>query len=1024
MTGPRPTPDPGHWWLPWCVHGLLFVALTGLATCTPRGPVEQEVALPAGQELRLDVRAGEAHHLFFTADAGEYLHLLVKQDGVDVEVFLDGPGGNLLYEGDTPSGRTGTEEVFLVAAEKGLHTLRLVPFGHDAAGRLTVEVRERRPASGADRLRARARTAQARALRRSLLDEHEAAVAAYQQALPLLEADGEDELWAQSNWHLGETLAAAGRLREAAEQLQRSLAIFEERGDLLGQARAATDLGGVLHSLGDLQGAEKIFQRSLALYREVDVPQGVATALHNLGLVKASRADYAAALDLYQQSLDAWRRLHRPRAEATTLLSMGSVYARIGRDAEALGFAQQALASLPASAIEERQHALVELSWVHLLTGDAETALAGFAEALELARSRNDLAGEAAILGRRSSALRDLGRPDEALADSRRALELARAMGNRRSAGHTLINLGSLETEAGNLPTARRHLSEAVDLLTATGDTNGAVAAHVELARANRRLNNLAAARDHLLTAMRLVEQVRSTVPGDLSRSHFLADRYDVFEELASVDLELYRQTGEQQHALRGLETAERGRARTLLEGLATASGQGKEREAALAEIRALEGRRMQLVQRGGPASEIKGLEALIQILALDAERRSGPAGTVGVQPLDVTGMQALLDGDTILLVYLLSEPESILWTVSRDDVQVHRLAGRTEIEERARDAVTQLRHRRVGKRSLQTELTVRDLSRLLLAPAAERIAAFPRLVVLADGALHAVPFAALPVPGGGDGVGDDVGEILLDRHEVVYLPSTTVLAWQRQRLARRSLAPRPLAMVADAVYRASDPRLTGEATEPVLTADLSRALDALDLEVLEELPYSTEEARSILAMVPEGKPLAALGFAANRQRVLSGDLSEYRVVHFATHGLLHPNHPQLSGLVLSLYDEEGHPVDGFLRAHEIAALNLPAELVVLSACKTGLGREIRGEGMVGLSHAFFRAGARRLVLSLWNVDDRATADLMTRFYRHLWRGGLPAGQALRRAQLEVRAEERWREPYYWAAFTLQGDWE
>jgi CHAT domain-containing protein len=354
---------------------------------------------------------------------------------------------------------------------------------------------------------------------------------------------------------------------------------------------------------------------------------------------------------------------------------------------------------------------------------------------------------------------------------------------------------------------------------------------------------------------------------------------------------------------------------------------------------------------------------------------------------------------------------------VSREDVQVHRLAGRGEIEERVRETVKHLRRHRPGGSGVQSEITLAALSRLILAPARDRLAAFPRLVVLADGALHAVPFTALPAP-------ENAGTALLDHHEIVYLPSATVLAWQRQRLANRPLAPRPLAMLADAVFQASDPRLSGQSQRTAFPPDLSRALEDLDLHGLRRLPFSGEEARSVIALVPDGRPLAALGFAANRERVLAGELADYRVVHFATHGLLHPLLPQLSGLVLSLYDAEGHPVDGFLRAHEIAALELPAELVVLSACETGLGREIRGEGMVGLSHAFFRAGARRLVLSLWNVDDRATAELMTRFYVHLWSDRLPAGQALRRAQLDVRAEEKWQEPYYWAAFTLQGDWK
>ena len=162
---------------------------------------------------------------------------------------------------------------------------------------------------------------------------------------------------------------------------------------------------------------------------------------------------------------------------------------------------------------------------------------------------------------------------------------------------------------------------------------------------------------------------------------------------------------------------------------------------------------------------------------------------------------------------------------------------------------------------------------------------------------------------------------------------------------------------------------------------------------------------------------------AGRRDLVLSGALSRYRILHFATHGLLHPVLPERSGLVLSTVDEKGRPRDGFLSAPDVASLHLPADLVVLSACRTGLGREIRGEGLVGLTQAFFRAGARGVIVSSWNVRDRATADLMTRFYTHHLVERQPPGAALRQAQLALRAHPKTAAPAFWAGFTLHGDW-
>jgi CHAT domain-containing protein len=192
----------------------------------------------------------------------------------------------------------------------------------------------------------------------------------------------------------------------------------------------------------------------------------------------------------------------------------------------------------------------------------------------------------------------------------------------------------------------------------------------------------------------------------------------------------------------------------------------------------------------------------------------------------------------------------------------------------------------------------------------------------------------------------------------------------------------------------------------------------------LPRLIGTRREALGILSLVPVGEQRRALDFEASRATAMSAELGQYRFIHFATHGLLNSAHPELSGLVLSLVDERGQPVDGFLRLHEIYNLRLPAELVVLSACQTGLGKEIKGEGLVGLTRGFMYAGSPRVMASLWKVDDRATTELMKRFYEGmLGPKRLRPAEALRAAQVSMWKQKRWQNPYYWAAFVLQGEW-
>jgi CHAT domain-containing protein len=176
--------------------------------------------------------------------------------------------------------------------------------------------------------------------------------------------------------------------------------------------------------------------------------------------------------------------------------------------------------------------------------------------------------------------------------------------------------------------------------------------------------------------------------------------------------------------------------------------------------------------------------------------------------------------------------------------------------------------------------------------------------------------------------------------------------------------------------------------------------------------------------MAPWRSGYQALNFDANSASVNDTDLSQYRVIHFATHGFVDYQHPELSGLVLSMVDEKGNPQDGFLRMHDIYNLKLPVDLVVLSACNTGLGKEVKGEGLIGLTRGFMYAGARGVVASLWKVDDDATAELMKQFYSGMFQKGLTPAAALREAQLALRSHKRWESPYYWAAFVMQGEYD
>lgn len=283
----------------------------------------------------------------------------------------------------------------------------------------------------------------------------------------------------------------------------------------------------------------------------------------------------------------------------------------------------------------------------------------------------------------------------------------------------------------------------------------------------------------------------------------------------------------------------------------------------------------------------------------------------------------------------------------------------------------------------------------------------------------------------------------MIVNHEIISLPSASALAIQRAELAGRQPAPKLLAVIADPVFDRSDARFktparnAGDKAQPQTIAfNDARSIEHLAEKsddksgtttrrlVIPRLPFTRQEANQLIALAPQTSSFRAIDFQASRENVINGQLSQYRYVHFATHGLLDTERPKLSSLVLSMVDEQGKPQDGFLRLHDIYNLKLPAELVVLSACQTGLGKEIKGEGLDGVMRGFMYAGAARVVVSLWNVNDRATSDLMTKFYEKMLKQGERPAAALRAAQVEMWRQKRWQSPYYWAAFTFQGEWK
>ena len=459
----------------------------------------------------------------------------------------------------------------------------------------------------------------------------------------------------------------------------------------------------------------------------------------------------------------------------------------------------------------------------------------------------------------------------------------------------------------------------------------------------------------------------------------------------------------------------------------------------------------MQLSSHPRSQAQAEALAAEIQTLIRDLQqvetqiRQTSPhyAALMQPRPLTLKEIQSqVLDPDTLLLEYSLGDQRSFLWVVTSSSLTTYELPKRAAIETAAgrfyellnarnvsvKRETNEQRARRIAQADLQLPAAAAALSRMVLAPVAGQLGK-KRLIIVADGALHFIPFSTLPA------ASDKASRPLVVDHEIVNLPSASTLAVIRTEVAERQKAPRSVVALADPVFMKNDERVKRDkstlADRPRLVMKHRQLVKAAaeDTGIASEglyvprLPGTRQEAEQIVAMVPTTERRLAVDFDASRATATSAELGQYRYVHFSTHGFLNSVHPELSGLVFSLIDERGEAQDGFLRAHELFNLKLPAEVVVLSACQTGVGKTLRGEGLVSLTRGFMYAGAPRVVVSLWGVSDWGTTELMLRFYRGMLKDGMPPAAALRAAQISLMNDKRWSSPYYWAPFTLQGEW-
>jgi len=814
--------------------------------------------------------------------------------------------------------------------------------------------------------------------------------------------------------NLGDAYNSSGMAEKAVHVYEKAVVIAKAEKDF----KSITDLlqrqGDALLSTGSREEAIHCFDEASSFAREPKVLYPLLTkwaaTLEDLG-------HNEDALRIHNRALQVTQTIPDYRGEAYELLGIGNDYSLLSNSGQAIEYLNRAVKRF--RSIENDPlglaDSLTSLGEQYLWSGDKPQTLQALSEALCLYKQLSNREGEAEALGHLGELHESSGEHSAAIVELLRALSLQRELNDNTSAAELLEALGNAYAATDHFDDALNAFNESLKLERAEKDLNDEVSTLASLAIALRDQGYVAKALEHLRKSIKIAESLRVRVVNPYLRATAFSGINWIYDAFINTAMAAYEDNPTSDPPREALEMHEHALARMLLDR----AGEGRDamhkgvdpnllqRERALLEElerwseRQVQTHRRETDRRSDVLLELQAVQAQIRAASPRHASFSQP------QPLRLPDIQRqVVDSDTILFEYKISKSDSYLWVVTADNLAAFRLPGSTILEPLISEFRDQMASQSQFSEQMDWSLGER-LSSLLLGPATTLLSG-KRVLVVTDGALNYLPFAALPEPGmkGPNPVPLGIG------HEVINLPSASMLPVIRSESQIRARAKKTIAIFADPVFRADDSRLHGSRVRGLLT----------DPQGLPRLVNSRDEAERIFKLARRDG-MKAIGLKATRETALSTGMASYRYIHFATHSSVDPDQLAFSGLLLSEFDRHGQSKKGLLTLQDVYAMNLNADLVTLSACQTAIGDEIHGEGLSGLSHAFMYAGASRVIASLWKVDDRATVVFMEAFYRALLTEHLSASAAIKTARNSMM-HTQWSSPYFWAAFVLTGDWK
>ena len=941
---------------------LLFLIVISVLNCNIYAQHEP-INLTLNEQKEYEIKGGETQIFSVSLADNQTARVEIVQNGIDISLAAENPLGERFIETESPSGLFGDDLILVTAIQTGVYKILVTPPNpRSPKGKYKILLKEIRHTASED----------------FQINEAAKKISRLAEETSVARAKGTIE----------------GR-REALAKWQEIIALSKIKKDRVWEGIALLSSGLIYEQLGEIQNALDVYTQSLEIWQEIGNRQYEGSSVNNLGIIYNDLGEYEKAISNYNRAIKIQTEIGNRPSVGIYLNNLAYAYMRLENYAEAEKFFRQSLEIKTEDQTNRGQRSV--------------------------AVTLNNLGTNLSLKGELSNGVNYL----------QQSLALRRKIEDKWGIANSLLNLGKVQAQNGQIEESRKNIEEANIRSIELGDRRMQAESLYLLAIAEKNNGNLEKAILNVGKGLEIVEEIRGELIGSEVRYAYFSTVQQFYELYIDLLISKFEKTKDKSSISKALELSERSRSRSLIELLQQANVNFKQGidanllgkfQTSQSLLNDKYNARQRLLSENPIAEQVAKINDEIEILTAETEnsrselRRNNPkfADLTEGKTISTAEIQNLLDEKTVLLEYKLGEKRSFLWRVSKTSIEVFVLPSRRQIEDKANVLYSLIIADKPNEEALLSKVS-NDLSNILLGQIKSQLTG-KRLTIVAEGTLQYLPFSALQSP-------NSQAKVLVDENEIIILPSASVLAQIRENSPEAKQFNKTIAIFADPVFDGKDARIKRpNSLQTIVNPEFIK--NPYFAQKLPRLIASRQEALNISNFARQDKINLQTDFEANIQNVANENLADYRILHFATHGLLDTSKPASSGLIFSLFDENGREQNGFLNLDNIYNLNISSELVVLSACQTALGKDIRGEGLIGLSRGFLYAGSDRVVASLWKVDDSATAEFMKLFYRNHLEKNMSASASLRQAKLEMMKIPRYKSPFYWSAFTLLGDWK